>query len=76
MRRGPAVDKQRKFILHRRSFLNGLIGGLAGGSLIAATGAVVTGASAGTESNKDKRQSRYRVTDEVKTYYRVNSYPT
>jgi hypothetical protein len=70
------VHQQRKFALHRRGFLNGLIGGLAGGGLIAATDALVTGANAGTESDKDKRQSRYRVTDEVKTYYRVNSYPT
>jgi hypothetical protein len=70
------MDKQHKFALHRRGFLNGVIGGLAGGSLIAATGASVTGAGAGTESDDDKRKSRYRVTDEVKTYYRVNSYPT
>ena len=70
------MDERHKFAVHRRGFLNGLIGGLAGGGLIAATDALVTGASAGTESDKDKRQSRYRVTDEVKTYYRVNSYPT
>jgi hypothetical protein len=61
------MDKQHKFALHRRSFLNGLI---------AATGALATGASAGTESDGDKRHSRYRVADEVKTYYRVNNYPT
>jgi hypothetical protein len=70
------MDKQHKFALHRRGFLNGLIGGLAGGSLIASTGTLVSGAKAGTESDDEKRKSRYRVTDEVKTYYRVNSYPT
>jgi hypothetical protein len=70
------MDKQRKFALHRRGFLNGLIGGLAGGGLIVATGALATRASADTESDDEKRKSRYRVTDEVKTYYRVNSYPT
>ena len=70
------MDNQRKFALHRRGFFNGLIGGLAGGSLISAADALMTGSSAGTESDKDKRQSRYRVTDEVKSYYRVNSYPT
>jgi hypothetical protein len=70
------MDKQRKFALHRRGFLNGLIAGLAGGSLIATTDALVTGASADTKSDDEKRVSRYRVTDEVKTYYRVNSYPT
>jgi hypothetical protein len=70
------MDKQHKSGIHRRGFLNGLVGGLTSGSLIAATGAGVTGARAGTQSNDDKRKSLYRVSDEVKTYYRVNSYPT
>jgi hypothetical protein len=69
------MDKQHKSGIHRRGFLNGLIGGLAGGSVIAASGSLVTGARAGTESSDEKRKSRYRVSDEVKTYYRVNSYP-
>jgi hypothetical protein len=70
------MDEQHKSGVHRRGFLNGLIGGVAGGSLIAASGSLVTGARAGTESYDEKRKSRYRVSDEVKTYYRVNSYPT
>jgi hypothetical protein len=70
------MDEQHKSGVHRRGFLNGLIGGLAGGSLIAASGSLVTGARAGTTSKDEKRKSRYRVSDEVKTYYRVNSYPT
>ena len=69
------MDGQHKFAIHRRGFLNGLIGGLSGGGLIAATGSLIAGARAGTQTNDEKRQSRYRVTDEVKTYYRVNSYP-
>jgi hypothetical protein len=70
------MDEQHKFTIPRRRFLNGLIGGLAGGGLTAVTGSLVTGARAGSETNDEKRRSRYRVTDEVKTYYRVNSYPT
>jgi hypothetical protein len=70
------MNERHKLAIHRRGFLNGLIGGLAGGSLIATTESLVTGASAGTQTNDEKRKSRYRVTDEVKTYYRVNSYPT
>jgi hypothetical protein len=69
------MDEQHKSGVHRRGFLNGLIGGLAGGSVIAASGRLVTDARAGTQSNDEKRKSRYRVSDEVKTYYRVNSYP-
>jgi hypothetical protein len=70
------MDEQHKFAVHRRGFLNGLVGGVASGSLVAATGALVTSARAGTASNDEKRKSLYRVSDEVKTYYRVNSYPT
>ena len=70
------MDEQHKFRVHRRGFLNGLIGGLTSGSLIAATGASVTSARAGSVSNAEKRKSLYRVTDQVKTYYRVNRYPT
>jgi hypothetical protein len=70
------MDKLHKFALQWRGFLNGLIGCFAGGSLIAAIGTLVSGAKAGTESDDEKRKSRYRLTDEVKTHYRVNSYPT
>ena len=70
------MGEQHKFRVHRRGFLNGLIGGLTTGSVIAAAEASVTGARAGTASDDEKRKSLYRVTDEVKTYYRVNSYPT
>jgi hypothetical protein len=67
------MDEQHKFRVHRRGFLNGLIGGLTSGSLIGATGASATSARA---SDAEKRKSLYRVTDQVKTYYRVNRYPT
>jgi hypothetical protein len=70
------MDERHKFAVHRRGFLNGLIGGLTSGSLIAAAGPLVESARAGTQSNDEKLKSRYRVSDEVKTYYRVNSYPT
>jgi gas vesicle protein len=70
------MDKQHKSGVHRRAFLNGLIGGLTAGGAIAAGSSLVTSARAGTETDDEKRKSRYRVTDEVKTYYRVNSYPT
>ena len=70
------MDEQHKFRVHRRGFLNGLIGGLTSGSLIAATGASVISARGGNASDAEKRKSLYRVTVEVKTYNRVNRYPT
>jgi hypothetical protein len=33
-------------------------------------------ARADTESNDEKRKARYKETDHVKAYYRVNRYPT
>jgi hypothetical protein len=33
-------------------------------------------ARADSESNDEKRKSRYKETDHVKTYYRVNRYPS
>ena len=70
------MDEQHKSGVHRRGFLNGLIGGLTSGSLIAATGPLVTAARAGTESNDEKRKSRYQPNSaEVQTFYRVNRYP-
>ena len=44
---------------------------------VAAAGAapLATAAKADSETNDEKRKSRYRETDHVKTYYRVNRYP-
>jgi hypothetical protein len=33
-------------------------------------------ARADSESDDEKRKARYRESDEVKTYYRVNRYPS
>ena len=35
-----------------------------------------TQAKADTETNDEKRKARYKETDHVKTYYRVNRYPS
>jgi len=47
------------------------------GAGLAATSAtpLATAAKADTETNDEKRKSRYRETEHVKTYYRVNRYP-
>ena len=60
-----------KAVVGRRSFFR-LVGiGTAAGAL-----APLGREAAGDSENKDeKRKPRYRETDEVKTYYRVNRYP-
>ncbi len=35
----------------------------------------MTEAKADTETNDEKRKARYKETDHVKTFYRVNGYP-
>jgi hypothetical protein len=58
--------------LGRRAFLRALG---AGASIAAAgVGPLVGEAIADTETSQEKRKSRYRATEHVKTYYRVNRY--
>jgi len=57
----------------RRAFLRALGGGA---GLAAASGPLTTSARADSENNEEKRKSRYRETEHVKTFYRVNRYPT
>jgi hypothetical protein len=66
--------KEPKRTLGRREFLR-TIG--AGATVAAAAAAPLAGeARADTESNDEKRRSRYRESAEVKTFYRVNRYPS
>ena len=60
--------------LARRNFLRALG---AGAGAAATPAAFVPQAKADSENNDEKRKSRYRAdSDEVKTYYRVNRYPS
>ena len=45
-------------------------------SAVAAAAPLATEAVADSETNDEKRKSRYRETDDVKTFYRVNRYPS
>jgi hypothetical protein len=58
----------------RRDFLR-----IAGGASVGAAagaGALAVPASADSENDAEKRKPRYRETEHVKTFYRVNRYPT
>ena len=66
-------DKAQRAGLGRREFF-GIAG--AGASLVAAgAAALISNANADSESNDEKRKARYRVTEHIKNYYRVNRYP-
>lgn len=63
---------QEKATLGRRQFFRALgIGAVAGAAAPLAREAVADGVS-----NDEKRKAQYRETEEVKTYYRVNRYPS
>jgi hypothetical protein len=67
------MKKVRKTTLGRREFLRTL----GAGATVAAAGAgpLAGEARADTETNDEKRKARYRETEHVKAYYRVNRYP-
>jgi hypothetical protein len=67
------MKRERKSTVGRRDFLRTLG---AGATFAAAAAAeLAPSAQADTESNDEKRKSRYRETEHVKAYYRVNRYP-
>jgi hypothetical protein len=49
---------------------------LGAGAGVAAASPLATAAKADSENNDEKRKARYRETDHVKAFYRVNRYPT
>jgi hypothetical protein len=67
------MAKERDRKLGRRDFLRTL--GV-GATAVAATAPLGGEARADTESNDEKRKARYKETEHVKTYYRVNRYPS
>lgn len=61
-----------KLTLGRRDFLRAL----GAGAAVTAAVPLATEAHADTENDDEKRKSRYKDTDHVKAYYRVNRYPS
>ena len=71
---GRSHDQSTKPAVGRREFLRTLG---AGATVAAAAAAPLAGeARADTETNDEKRKARYRETEHVKTFYRVNRYPS
>ena len=64
------MKQQHKTKVGRRDFLR-VMGAGAG---LAAAVPLATGAKADTENNDEKRKARYKETDHVKAFYRVNRY--
>jgi hypothetical protein len=66
------MTSERKSTLRRRDVLRAL----GAGAAMTAAAPFATEVKADSENNDEKRKSRYRETDHVKAYYRVNRYPS
>jgi hypothetical protein len=67
------MSKEQKPKVGRREFLRTL--GAGATAAVAAAPLATVEAQADSETNDEKRKARYRETEHVKTYYRVNRYP-
>jgi hypothetical protein len=66
-------NMQNKTKVARRDFLRVL--GAGAGVAATAAAPLATVAKADSENNDEKRKARYKETDHVKAFYRVNRYP-
>jgi anaerobic selenocysteine-containing dehydrogenase len=65
------MKQQDKSKVGRRDFLRAM--GAAG---VVATAAPLATPAAASESDADKKKARYKESEHVKTFYRVNRYPS
>jgi hypothetical protein len=64
------MKDEKKMTVGRRDFL------LSVGAGATLAMPLIAPAQADSEDNDEKRKARYKETDHVKAYYRVNRYPT
>jgi hypothetical protein len=68
------MKNEQKTTVGRRDFLRKVgIGTVGAGATLATP--LISSAQADSENNDEKRKARYKETDHVKTFYRVNRYP-
>lgn len=65
------MEELHKKMIGRRDFLSFL----AMGSVVATVTTSTTEVTMAQETRSDKSKARYRVTDDIKAFYRVNRYP-
>ena len=67
------MQQQEKSKLGRRAFLRAMG---AGAGLAVTAAAPLASEAAASESDAEKTKARYKETDHVKTYYKVNRFPS
>jgi len=69
------MKNENKVTVGRRGFLRKVgVGAVGAGATLATP--LIAPAQADSETNDEKRKARYKETDHVKAFYRVNRYPT
>jgi secreted PhoX family phosphatase len=68
-----AMKQREKTTVGRREFLR-VLG--AGAGAAAATAVPLASSAVAAESEQEMKKARYRETEDVKTFYRVNRYPS
>jgi hypothetical protein len=68
------MKKQQQAGVRRRELLRGF--GAGATAAVATAGPLAATARADSETSDEKRKSRYKETEHVKTFYRVNRYPS
>ncbi|WOH68499.1 ubiquinol-cytochrome c reductase iron-sulfur subunit N-terminal domain-containing protein [Bradyrhizobium sp. BWA-3-5] len=68
------MKNEKKTTVGRRDFLRTVGAGAVGAGATLAT-PLIAPAHADSENNDEKRKARYKETDHVKAFYRVNRYP-
>lgn len=67
-------EEEKRVTVRRRDFLRTVgVGAIGAGATLATP--LAGSAQADSESNDEKRKARYKESDHVKAYYRVNRYP-
>jgi hypothetical protein len=68
------MKDKKKATVARRDFLRKVgVGAVGAGATLATP--LISPAQADSENNDEKRKARYKETDDVKAFYRVNRYP-
>jgi len=68
------MKNENKVTVGRRGFLRKVgVGAVGAGATLATP--LIAPAQADSETNDEKRKARYKETDHVKAFYRVNRYP-
>ena len=68
------MKNEKKVTVGRRGFLRKVgVGAVGAGATLATP--LIGPAQADSETNDEKRKARYKETDHVKAFYRVNRYP-